>query len=149
MRGTNLFFCTASVEMLVAAGQGEIVALRKAEVDVSPDPDSLFELVPGLSMFWLPMFWLPMSRQTKHQPTSTYAGEGKGRGEFVMVAQSSVLNGVRYEVVVDVQCGNQLNAHGCHGDGASDVLLRSLGTKTWRASLNPCKAESDRQLEPS
>jgi len=27
--------------MLVAAGQGEIEALRKAEVDVSPNPDSL------------------------------------------------------------------------------------------------------------
>jgi len=36
-----LFFCTASAEMLVAAGQGEIEALRKAEVDVSPNPDSL------------------------------------------------------------------------------------------------------------
>lgn len=34
----NLFFCTASAEMLVAAGQEEMEALRKVEVVVSPDP---------------------------------------------------------------------------------------------------------------
>lgn len=36
-------------------------------------------------------------------------------------------------VVVDVQCGNQLNAHGCHG--ASDVLLRSLPKRGGPASI--------------